>query len=93
MNETEWKLIHGFAAMIEKAERTGALVDVPEGARIVKITLSDTFAERVTMAMRQVAGQISALEELNTEHKAALEALRNQINKLTDPKIIVPRRH
>jgi len=90
MNDDEWKLIHGFAAMIEGADRKGAPVDQPEGSRTVSIKLTDTFAIRVSMAMRQAAGELIALNKTNTEQAAALETLRNQVNLLTDPKIIIP---
>jgi hypothetical protein len=91
MTEGEWKLIHGFAAMIEGAERKGAPIDLPEGARTVSFTLSDTMATRVTMAMRQAAGEIESLQETKAEQAEALESLRNQVNLITDPKIVIPR--
>jgi len=91
MNEAEWKLIHGFAALIEETERKGAPMDQPEGARTVRFKLSDTFAIRVTMAMRQVAGDLMTLNKTNAEQADALESLRNQVNMITDPKILVPR--
>lgn len=92
MNDAEWKLIHGFAALIEETERKGAPVDQPEGARTVTFTLSDTFALRVTMAMRQAAGELMTLNKTNIEQAEALESLRNQVNMITDPKIIIPGR-
>ncbi len=90
MNELEWQLIHGFAAMIEKQPREGALIDMPEGARTLKFTLSDTFANRITMAMRQCAGELERQLETITDQAIALEALRNQVNLITEPQIIIP---
>lgn len=83
MTPDEWKVLHGFAAMLEQQPRIGAPVDQPEGSRVIKITLSDTFTERLSMALRQVSGQ---LEEQHT----ALEALRHQVDMLTEPQIILP---
>ncbi len=43
------------------------------------------------MAMRQASGELMTLNKTNTEQAAALETMREQINMITDPKIIVPR--
>ena len=92
MNDSEWKLLHGFAAMLENVDRKGGAVDVPEGARTVSFTLSDTFVTRISMALREISGELMTLNKTNTEQAAALETLRNQVNLLTDPQIIIPGR-
>ena len=92
MDEGEWKVLHGFAAMLDSQPRKGAPVDVPEGARMLSLKISDTFAIRLSMALRQCSGQLETLEATTASQAEDLELLRNQINLLTDPKIIVPRR-
>ena len=84
MSPEEWKQIHGLAAMIEGAPRSGAPIDMPEGARLVKFTLSDTLATRITMAMRQCSGELAELEALRTTNKEQADALEILRNRATD---------
>jgi len=92
LTEDEIKILHGFAAMLDKCERQGGPIDMPEGARTIKCRLSDTFAHQVSMALRKCTGTITALEATVAEQAEGLEALRNQVNLITDPKIIIPGR-
>ena len=90
MDAAKWKQLHGFAAMLEQAPRSGAPVDMPEGARVVKITISDTFAQKLGMSLREASGRLIELEETVAEQREALEALRGQIELATEPQLILP---
>ncbi len=90
MDEGDWKKLHGFAAMLDSAERTGAPVDMPEGSRRIDVILSDTFATQMAMIMRECSGYVGEMETTMKQQRAALAQMQKQVEIATTPQLLGP---